>query len=213
MAEALEIRGVCKSYRGVRVLEPVSFRVESGRRLVVVGANGSGKSTLLRIIAQAERPDEGAVFYGGRDVRGERAFVRRTLGYIPQDDALAGDLTVREQLSLWLAACGLKGKPDEGLLRMLGLDALLRKRIRDLSGGMRKRVSIALALAQQPEVLIADEATEGLDGAYRRAVLEYTADFLKRGGVVVWCTHRADEWEPGEERLRLEAGKARPETD
>lgn len=209
MAEGLEIREVGKSYRGRRVLEPVSFCVRPGECLTVAGANGSGKSTLLRLIAQVEPPDGGQVLYDGRDVRGERAFVRRTLGYIPQDNALSEELTVREQLSLWLAACGVRGAPDAAVISLLGLSELLRRPIRDLSGGMRRRVSIALALLTKPRVLVADEASEGLDDAYRRALLEYTAAFLKGGGCAVWCTHRADELRSfGGACLRLDAGKA-----
>ena len=209
MAETLDIREVCKSYGDCRALEPVSFRVEPGECLTVEGANGSGKSTLLRLIAQIEPPDGGAVLYGGRDVRGDRAFVRRTLGYIPQASALGEELRVGEQLELWLAACGARGKPDGDILRLMGLDELLRKRIRDLSGGTRQRVNIALALLTKPEVLVADEATEGLDDAYRASLLDYTAGLLCGGGCVVWCTHRADEARLfGGRRLRLDAGRA-----
>ncbi len=205
----LEAQNLRKSYRGVVVLEDVSFCVAPGECLTVAGANGSGKSTLLRLIAQVEPPDGGQVLYGGHDVRGERAFVRRTLGYIPQDDALSEELTVREQLALWLAACGVRGGCDARILSLMGLDGLLRRRIRDLSGGMRRRVSIALALSTNPEVLVADEATEGLDDAYRAALLEHTAAFLKRGGCVLWATHRSDELRLlGGACLRLDAGRA-----
>lgn len=207
MVGPLEIREVCKSYRGRCVLEPVSFCAAGGECLLITGANGSGKSTLLRLIAQVEPPDSGQVLYEGRDVRGDRAFVRRKLGYIPQDNALADDLTVSEQLALWLAACGVRGKPDLQILRLMGLEALLRRRIRDLSGGMRQRVSIALALLTKPELLVADEATEGLDSAYRSALLAYTEELLRAGGCVVWCTHRTDELDMfGKKCLRLRPG-------
>ena len=105
----LEIRQLCKSYSGRQVLSPVSFVVPPGQCLGLVGSNGSGKSTLLRLIAQIERPDSGDVLWQGRSVLGDRQFLRRQLGYVPQSAELAQDLTVRQQLVLWQAACGASG--------------------------------------------------------------------------------------------------------
>lgn len=212
-APLLEAEGLCKSYHGVRALAPVSFRLEAGWCLGVTGANGSGKSTLLRLLARAERPDGGRVLFRGRDVGGSRDYPRRHMGYLPQDDQLAEELTGGEQLRLWQAACGRRGGPGAELTELLGLEELLCRRVAAMSGGMRRRVAIAMALSGEPEVLVMDEATVGVDERCRQALLAWMEGFLRRGGCAVWCTHRPDELERlGAARLTLEDGRARWET-
>ena len=191
----LEVQDLCKSYHGVQVLHPVRFTLSPGECLGVAGANGSGKSTLLRLIAQVERPDSGSVRYHGKNVAGDRKFLRTVLGYVPQDAELASELTVKEQLALWRAACGCRGGVQEELMDLLGLRAMLPSRVGELSGGMQRRVSIAMALSTGREVLVMDEATAGLDESYRKALLGWMEGFLARGGCAVWCTHHADELE------------------
>lgn len=189
----LEVRDLSKSYHGVWVLHPISFELAPGECLGIAGPNGSGKSTLLRLIAQAEKPDGGSVFWRGKNVRGDRKFLRTSLGYVPQDAELAPELTVREQLALWRAACGCTGPVQRELMDLLGLAPMLRSRISELSGGMQRRVSIAMALSTGREVLIMDEASAGLDESYREALLAWMESFLNRGGCAVWCTHLTDE--------------------
>ncbi len=192
----LEVRGLCKSYRRTGgVLSPVSFTLEPGQCLGVAGTNGSGKSTLLRLIAQVEKPEAGRVLFRGRDVSGWRDFPRRHLGYVPQALELASGLTAGEQLALWRAACGQRGGVSEELAAMLGLESLLHRRIGTLSGGMQRRVSLAMALSTGRDVLVMDEATAGLDESYRENLLAWTEAFLTRGGCAVWCTHLDDELE------------------
>ena len=195
MGAVLEARGLSKSYGGVQALHPVSFRLEAGECLGVAGANGSGKSTLLRLLAQVQKPDSGSVLFRGRDAAGDRRFARRCLGYVPQDNELAPELTAGEQLALWRAACGLGGRVQPELVELLGLEPLLRRRTGELSGGMQRRVSIAMALSTGQEVLVLDEATAGLDEAYREGLMAWMEGFLARGGCAVWCTHLTGELE------------------
>lgn len=209
MDGSLEVEALCKSYHGRQVLAPLSFTLPRGECLSVVGTNGSGKSTLLRMVAQVQKPDSGRVLYDGHDVRGDPRFVRRCLGYVPQEDAVSEELTVKEQLDLWRAACGLRGPVPDDVTALLGLEQLFRSRIGDLSGGQRRRVSIAMALSTQPAVLVMDEATSGLDEAYRDALLGFVYAFLRTGGSVLWCTHRGEELGTlGGRCLRLEEGRA-----
>ncbi len=189
----LEIRQLCKSYAGRQVLAPVSFVLPPGQCLGLAGSNGSGKSTLLRLIAQVEKPDGGDVLYGGRSVMGNRQFLRHMLGYVPQGDGLAGELTVRRQLVLWQAACEVPGPLPGDILDLLGLGPLLEKPIRSLSGGMARRVSIALALLSRPKVLLMDEATSGLDQGYVPQLLDWLEGYVSGGGSLVWCSHHGSE--------------------
>ena len=192
----LEICQLCKSYGGRRVLCPVSFVLPPGQCLGLAGHNGSGKSTLLRLIAQIERPDGGDVLYEGRSVLGNRQFLRKMLGYVPQSAELARELTVRQQLRLWQAACGLSGPFPEDVLDLLGLEPLLKASIRTLSGGMAQRVSIALALLNRPRVLLMDEAASGLDGGYVPRLLDWLeGTYLPGGGSLIWCSHHPEELE------------------
>lgn len=206
----LEVRNVCKSYRGRQVLAPVSFTLEAGECLGLAGTNGSGKSTLLRLMAQVQPPDSGQILFQGRDTAGDKGFLRRRLGCVPQEDALAEELTVRQQLRLWQAACGLSGPLPKEILRLCGLEDLLKSPVAGLSGGTRRRVSVAMALLPRPDILLMDEATVGLDEGYRQSLLEWMAAFLRNGGRAVWCTHRPEELERLCTRcMRLEDGKAR----
>ena len=190
----LEVRGLCKSYGGRQALEPVSFVLPSGQCLGLAGHNGSGKSTLLRLIAQIEKPDGGGLLYEGRSVLGDRQFLRGILGYVPQSPELARELTVRQQLRLWQAACGLSGPLPEDVLDLLGLPPLLKAPIRTLSGGMAQRVSIAMALLTRPKVLLMDEASSGLDGGYVPRLLDWLEGvYLPGGGSLIWCSHHPDE--------------------
>lgn len=192
----LEVRQLCKSYGGRQALCPVSFVLPPGQCLGLAGHNGSGKSTLLRLIAQIEKPDGGGVFYGGRSVLGDRNFLRKTLGYVPQSPELARELTVRQQLRLWQAACGLSGPLPEDVLDLLGLEPLLKSPIRTLSGGMAQRLSIAMALLSQPRVLLMDEAASGLDGGYVPRLLDWLEGvYLPGGGSLIWCSHHSGELE------------------
>ena len=206
----LEIQGICKSYQGRQVLAPVSFTLEAGECLGLAGANGSGKSTLLRVLAQIQPPDGGRVLFRGRDTAGDRTFLRRRQGCVPQEECLAEELTVRQQLRLWQAACGLSGPLPEEIVRLCGLEDLMKSPLRSLSGGTRRRVSIAMALLPRPEILLMDEATVGLDEGFRVSLLSWMEAYLQNGGRAIWCTHRAEELERLCRRcMRLEDGKAR----
>ena len=189
----LEIDGICKSYSGYSVLKDVRFVLPAGHCLGIVGENGSGKSTLLRILAQIEKPDKGDVRYGGKTILGDRSFLRRKLGYVPQGNDLMEDLTVRAQLKLWQSACNISGPLPEDIMDLLGIGPMMGKQIRTLSGGMQRRVSIAMALMTQPEVLIMDEATTGLDKDYCEKLLTWLEQYLTRGGRILWCSHHKQE--------------------
>ena len=208
----LQIDSVCKSYAGNPVLAPVSFCLPRGACLGITGENGSGKSTLLRLLAQQEKPDSGDIRYQGASVLGDRKFLRAKLGYVPQNTALMEELTVAQQLKLWQSACGLDGPLPEEVLAPMGIAPMLKKRISTLSGGMKRRVSIAMALLSGPEILIMDEATTGLDREYREALLLWLEDFLRRGGRMVWCSHhRAELDRLCGSCLRISGGRAADE--
>ena len=186
-------KDISKAYHGRTVLENISFALPAGHCLGITGENGAGKSTLLRILAQVDAPDRGDILFGGRSVLGDRQFLRRTLGYVPQNCDLLPDLTARQQLELWQAACGCKGPLPGDVGELLAFRELEKVKISEMSGGMQRRVSIALALSTQPRILVMDEATAGLDSRFREGLLTWLEDYLKKGGRILWCSHLAQE--------------------
>lgn len=189
----LQAVGLTKRYGGVTALAPLDLTLSEGECLGLAGANGSGKSTLLSLLAQTQRPDGGDILADGRSVLGRRAFVRSQVGYVPQRDALLEDLRVSQQLRLWQGLCGVRGAFPEEILTLLGLLPLLDRPIHTLSGGMKKRVSIAMALVGQPRYLLMDEAFAGLDEEYRGALTGWLLTFVAQGGALLWCSHESDE--------------------
>lgn len=189
----MEARGLTKTYSGQTVLFPLDLDLRPGEAVGLTGANGSGKSTLLSLLAQTVPPDGGSLTENGRSVLGDRAFLNRSIGYVPQGSALIEDLTVAEQLRVWQSLTGRPIREDRALLALLDLEALGKKRISRLSGGMKKRVSFALALAGRPRYLLMDEAFSALDAAYRARLTGFLADHIRQSGAMLWCTHEPDE--------------------
>jgi ABC-2 type transport system ATP-binding protein len=166
----LDIHRVSKTFRGnVRALDDVSLTVPSGI-LGLLGANGAGKTTLMRLICGLIRPDGGRITVGGHDLSTTdgRLAVQRVLGYLPQDLGMYPDLTARQFLDYVALLKGLDERPYRRrrvgeLLELVGLCDAADRRLRGYSGGMRRRVGIAQALLNDPELLIVDEPTAGLD--------------------------------------------------
>lgn len=218
--------GISKNFGPVTAVDDISIDVYSGEIYGVAGLNGAGKSTLLAILAKVMRPDRGAVFYRGEPGQtgyigsgGERPL---RIGYVPQDIALFPDLSVYDNLKFWMLASsagrrgGYAGKPAAGYIKAVaetaGLSGCLRRAVRTLSGGMRRRVNIAAALVSAPDVLIMDEPTAGLDVKNRRDILNFIATLAMapKGGLAVVCTsHQSGELEMISNRLLLmDRGKA-----
>ena len=205
----LEVLGVCKSYNGQRVLAPVSFRLHPGQCLGLSGSNGSGKSTLMRIIAGVQNPDAGDIRFDGVSVKNDRKFKRKRLGYVPQANELDGELTVINQLKLWQSACGVSGDIPQDIIELMGLEELMHHKTSGLSGGQQKRVSIAMALLNDPEIIIMDEATAALDKQFAPGLIERLDAFVKAGGMLIWCSHIQEELDTlSTFRLHFENGVA-----
>ncbi len=170
LVAAASVRGVSKSFKGVRVLEEVSFDVGEGEALVLLGASGSGKTTMLRIIAGLEQPDAGRISLHGRDVTDLPAR-ERGVGVIFQSYALFPRMTVEENVGYGLRIRG-RGRREvkekvASLLELVHLEEHRRKLPSQLSGGQQQRVAIARTLAYEPQVLLFDEPFGALDAQTR----------------------------------------------
>ncbi len=181
-----ELKNIQKSYGETEVLSDVALTVENGQWKGLAGKNGSGKSTLMRISAQVQNADSGDILFDGTSVLGNREFLKTKLAYIPQEDALAEFLTVKQQLEFWQSAVGSK---DENAIELMGISDLMKKRISSLSGGQKKRVSIAMAFQSHPQYIVADEAFSALDVEFRSRSIDLLRNAQKNGSGILWCTH------------------------
>jgi len=192
----LEVRGVGLTIgRGRTLLDDVSFSARPGTVTAVIGPSGAGKSTLARVMAGAMRPTRGAVSFEGHDVHGAYAALRSRIGMVPQDDVVHCRLTVEQALG-YAAELRLPdtGKQDRDLVAAQVLAELemtdhTQTRVHNLSGGQRKRASVALELLTGPSLLILDEPTSGLDPALDRQVMTMLRKLADAGRVVVVVTH------------------------
>lgn len=216
---ALRARELYRFYRAgeeeTLALRGVSVEVAPGEMLVVSGPSGSGKSTLLACLAGLDEPDGGSVYVNESRVshrpEHERAALRaRHIGMLFQSANLLEHLTVRRNIEL---AQRIAGKPDRGraaaLLQAVGLTRRGGGRPSELSGGEAVRAGIAVALANQPDVLIADEPTGELDGETEQAVLRLIRDEASRGTAVVIASHSAAVTAMADQVIRLRDGQVR----
>jgi len=193
----LEVRDVSLTISGNRaLLDRVSFSVKPATLTAVIGPSGSGKSTLLNVIAGGTRPDSGAVLFEAHDVHAEYASMRTRIGHVPQDDVVHRALTINQALAY---AAELRMPPDTTkedrqrvvaqVLEELELTAHADTRVEKLSGGQRKRASVALELLTGPSLLVLDEPTTGLDPALDQLVMKMLRQLADAGRVVVVVTH------------------------
>jgi ABC-2 type transport system ATP-binding protein len=174
--QAIDVEGLTKRYGDVQALDGVTFSVGAGEIFGLLGPNGAGKSTTVRVLATLTTPDAGRASVGGHDVIAEGDAVRRVIGYVPQDSGVDRNATGRENLTLQGRIQGLRGRElrrrvDE-LLGLVGISDSADRIVRTYSGGMRRRLDVALGLVHRPSVLYLDEPTTGLDPEVRASMWE-----------------------------------------
>lgn len=208
----LEVRQIEKSYRKKKVLKGVELSVPAGECVGIIGANGCGKSTLLSILAGVTVPDAGTIKFREQDLCRNRALFRQHIGYVPQNNPVIEELTVYDNLRLWYAAGKRKLETDlkEGIPARFSLDEVRRTRVEKLSGGMKKRLSIACAMAADTSVLVLDEPGAALDFPTKQDIGEYLKEFCKGGGAVILTSHEEAELAFCTRILALVDGKLLP---
>ena len=184
------VNNVYKNFGAGQVLNGVSLQAEPGQIVAVAGRNGCGKSTLLQIISGALKPDSGEIKIFNKDARKDKKAFAKFIGYVPQDDPLYSDLSVKDNLKFW--AAGVKN-PDSSVIETFGLSDILNKPVRTLSGGMRRRLSIACALQRKTPVLILDEPTSALDIYYQDEIRAWMKDYAAHNGTIILSTHSIEE--------------------
>jgi ABC-2 type transport system ATP-binding protein len=200
---AIEIEGLRKTYAGTRntppkeALKGIDLKIRRGSIFGLLGPNGAGKSTTINILAGVTNKTAGSVKIWGRDIDKSPRDARAAIGVVPQELAVDVFFTPREALEVQAGFYGVpkKERRTDELLAVMGLSDKAGAYVRQLSGGMKRRVMVAKAMVHSPPVLILDEPTAGVDVELRRQLWEYVVDLNKQGVTIVLTTHYLEEAE------------------
>ena len=206
---AIETEKLRKEYKDITAVDGLDLRVEQGELFALLGINGAGKTTTIKMLSCLCRPTSGDAHLNGKSIVHDAAAVKAIIGVSPQETAVAPNLTVKENLELM---CGVHGFSREKqtektaeLSGQFGLDSVLKKKAGNLSGGWQRRLSIAMALISEPQILFLDEPTLGLD-VLARSDLWDSIRALKGKITIVLTTHYMEEAEALSDRIGIMKG-------
>jgi ABC-2 type transport system ATP-binding protein len=195
----LEVNGLTKSYGKLIAITGISFRADYAETIGLLGPNGAGKTTTVSIIAGLLRPDSGEVLIEGKKVKNDTDPVKLKIGLVPQDMALYDQLSARENLTFFAALYSLAGaRATQAIDEALSLVALSDRagdKVITFSGGMKRRLNLAAALLHDPQILLLDEPTVGVDPQSRNAIFDNLETLKKRGKTLIYTTHYMEEAE------------------
>lgn len=211
----LTVQHLKKSFRHgkKKVLHDVCLNAQSGECIGILGANGCGKSTLLSILAGIQPADGGSIQLNGTDVLKTRKKERTSLiGYVPQECPLMEELNALDNLKLWYcdSPLFLQEELEQGFLAMLGIPDFLRVPVKNMSGGMKKRLSIGCAVAENPCILLLDEPGAALDLICKERIEVYLKNYKKQGNAILLATHEEREINLCDRLFLLRDGKLEP---
>lgn len=195
----LEVLSLRKCYGSLVAVDGISFRADKGQTIGLLGPNGAGKTTTVSIIAGLVQPDAGEVRVDGHVLKSDTDPAKQRIGLVPQDLGLYEEMSAHENLHLFGSLYGLSGAPlarsmDEAL-ELVGLKERVKDLVRDFSGGMKRRLNLAAALLHDPQLLLLDEPTVGVDPQSRNAIFDNLESLKKRGKTLLYTTHYMEEAE------------------
>jgi ABC-2 type transport system ATP-binding protein len=197
--ELLIARNLDKSYGNNHAVRGVSFSIARGEIFGLLGPNGAGKSTTISMLAGLVKPDGGQIIVDGMDIQDHLHEVKAQIGLVPQDLALYPTLSAWDNLAFFGQVYGLRGKNLSArvsrVLEMVQLADRAKEPVKNYSGGMKRRVNLAVGLLHQPEILFLDEPTVGVDPQSRNAIFESVEALNKAGLTVIYTTHYMEEAE------------------
>ena len=204
--QAIKVIDLVKKYKSITAVDGVNLEIRQGELFSLLGVNGAGKTTTIKMLSCLTKPTGGDAIVGGYSITKEPEQVKRLIGVSPQETAVAPNLSVRENLEL---ICGIHGFSKEKtkikmteLSEQFNLDTVLQRKAGKLSGGWQRRVSIAMALISEPQILFLDEPTLGLDVIARRDLWE-TIRTLKGKITIILTTHYMEEAEALSDRIGI----------
>ena len=212
MDEVIKIKNLNKSYGNVKAVNNISFKVKKGEFFSFLGINGAGKSTTISMICGSLRKDSGEVLVCGKEIEEDSDYIKRRIGVVFQDSVLDKDLSVKDNLKNRAALYNITGdefiKKYNELVELFNLSEIENRRIKNLSGGQKRRVDIARAIIHDPEILILDEPTTGLDPNTRKSIWKIINKLRKEKGLTVFLTtHYMEEADDSDYIVILDKGK------
>ena len=203
----IHVVGLVKSYGTLRAVDGVSFDVAKGELYGLLGPNGAGKTTTMSMLSGLLAPDEGRILCDGVDLATHPLKVKAQLGVVPQEPALYENLSARENLAFWGGLYGLTGadlqRAVDRALDLVGLRERAKDPVKQYSGGMKRRVNLALGLVHGPRAVLMDEPTVGIDPQARLNILEAVRQVAAAGTTVIYTTHYLDEVETLCDRIAI----------
>ncbi len=195
----IHVENLVKTFGDLRAVDGVSFEIAPGEIYGLLGPNGAGKTTILSMMAGLLRPDQGRIKIGGDDLGDRPLEVKARLGVVPQENALYDELSSREHLRLWGGLYGLAGGDLDAavdrVLEQVGLGGRAKDPVKVYSGGMKRRLNLALGLVHSPRFVLLDEPTVGIDPQARLNILEVVRQVAADGATVLYTTHYLEEAE------------------
>jgi ABC-2 type transport system ATP-binding protein len=213
-SNAVSIENISFAYEedGKKCFSGLSLQIEKGKRFGLFGPNGAGKTTLMNCMTGLLSPQHGKIFLLDEEVKKHDKTVNHLFGFVPQDFSLYHELSPVENLEFFGAWYGLskkeiKNRADE-LLQILGLEESRNKQVKKFSGGMKRRVNLAIGVINNPQILFLDEPTVGVDVQTKHAIIHYLKDLNNKGTTLVYTSHQLNEAEElCEEVAMIDEGK------
>jgi ABC-2 type transport system ATP-binding protein len=194
---AIQTQNLHKDFGEIYAVKGVNFKIQQGEVFSLLGPNGAGKSTTISMISGLLKPTKGDAFIFGDSISDNPGSAKTRLGVVPQEIALYADLSARENLIFWGKMYGIRGKKLKdrvnNILELTGLLERQKGRVEKFSGGMKRRLNIGIALLHEPDIVIMDEPTVGIDPQSRRKILDSVMDLNRKGMTVLYTTHYMEE--------------------
>ena len=195
----VQVKNLKRYYKGNKAVDDISFEINKGQIFGLLGPNGAGKSTTISIISTLIKPTDGDILYKGDSIVKYPKTIRKELGVVPQDIALYTMLTGYDNLKFWGEVYGLRGSKLKNRIdevsNIIGLKNKLKEKVDRYSGGMKRRLNIGVALLHEPELLIMDEPTVGIDAQSRNHILETVKKLNREGMTIIYTSHYMEEVE------------------
>ncbi len=205
MENIMTVRKLTKSFKDNKVLNAIDFDVKTGEILCILGPNGAGKSTTINILTAALSSDQGVIEFKGKPIERQLKEYKGSIGVVPQDLSLYEELSAESNLRFFASLYGLKGKrlssAVEQALIFAGLESRKADKVKTFSGGMKRRLNIACAIAHKPSLVIMDEPTVGIDPQSRNHILTSILKLRQEGMTVIYTTHYMEEVETISSRI------------
>ncbi len=197
--QAVQVQNLSHQYKGAEnpLIQNLNLSVSEGQSFGLFGPNGAGKTTLMSLITGVLKPQSGSVKLLGLDIKNHKKEVRHQFGYVPQSLSFYDELSPVQNLEYFGAMMGLSRKQikDRGemLLNVLGLEKVGTKPVKEFSGGMKRRVNLAIGVLHQPRILFLDEPTVGVDVQTRHAIIQYLKELNANGTTLFYTSHHLSE--------------------